>query len=397
MDLSFTERERSFQHEVRGFMDEHLRPEWRGVADSSARQDLAVVLKWQRVLARKGWLTPAWPIQFGGCDWTPLQHYIFKSESSRLRAPKILQMSIGMVGPLICAFGTPAQQAYFLPRIVSGEDLWCQGFSEPGSGSDLASLKTIARLAGDTYVVSGQKIWTTYAHEATQMLCLLKTDPLASPVHAGISMLLIDMSSPGITVRPIRTIDGQHHFNQVFLDDVIVPVSCRLGEANKGWQYARFLLAHERTGIADVVATRGLIEEVAAVASAASCGDEALLDNADFGARLARLRVFLEALEIMELRIMDGIQRGRGRDIDVSMLKILGTELKQKILRLGTEALGTLATLEPGDGVPKHASGTGGHLVNDELFFRSASIFGGSNEIQRNIIAKALFRSESEF
>jgi alkylation response protein AidB-like acyl-CoA dehydrogenase len=208
--------------------------------------------------------------------------------------------------------------------------------------------------------------------------------------------LLIDMSSPGITVRPIRTIDGQHHFNQVFLDDVIVPVSGRLGEANHGWRYARFLLSQERSGIADVIATRGLIDEVSTVASVAPCDEGTLLDRADFGARLARLRVSVDALEILELRIMDAAQRGQGRDMDASMLKILGTELKQKVLRLGTEALGTLAMLQPGDDVPRHASGTGDHLVSDELFFRSASIFGGSNEIQRNIIAKALFRSEVE-
>jgi alkylation response protein AidB-like acyl-CoA dehydrogenase len=394
MDLSLTPGEIAFRDEVRAFLDGALKPEWCGIADSDSRARPDIAALWQAALARQGWLTPAWPVGFGGCDWTPMQHHIFKAECSRRRAPKISHMALGMVGPLICAFGSEAQQHHYLPRIVSGADIWCQGFSEPGAGSDLASLRTAARLEGETYIVTGQKIWTTYAHQATQMFCLVRTDPAAARPQAGISILLIDMASPGITVRPIRTIDGAHHFNEVFLDEVRAPVDCRLGEANKGWDYARFLLAHERTGIADVVATRSALDEVAQVASAERRGDASLLDDSDFGARLARLDIALDALDMLELRVTDAAVRGHGRGHDASMLKILGTELKQHALLLGVEALGPLGAA--GDEGPAHPSGRGRHFVTDALFYRAASIYGGANEIQRNIVAKAILRPGTE-
>jgi alkylation response protein AidB-like acyl-CoA dehydrogenase len=392
MDLSLTADEIAFRDAVRRFLDDALKPEWRGVADSDARARPEIAAQWQAALARQGWLTPAWPARFGGCGWTPMRHHIFRSECSRRGAPKISAMSFGMVGPLICAFGSEAQQSRYLPRIVSGADIWCQGFSEPGAGSDLAAIKTTARLDGDAYIVTGQKIWTTYAHRATQMLCLAKTDPNAARPQAGISILLIDMALPGITVRPIRTIDGEHHFNEVFLDEVRAPAHCRLGEENKGWDYARFLLTHERSGIADVMTTRGILDQVAGVAAAEPRSDGRLLDDGDFGARLARLDIALDALEILELRTLDAAERGESRDHDASMLKILGTELKQNALLLGVEALGPLGAIAPADGAPAHASGMGRHFVTDALFFRAASIYGGANEIQRNIVAKAMLR-----
>ena len=378
------------------FLDEALRPEWRGVSDHDPRPEPKTIRHWQAVLAAKGWLVPAWPLAHGGCGWTPMKHHIFKTECARLRAPKTPHVSLGMVGPLICAFGSPAQQAYYLPRIVSGEDIWCQGFSEPGAGSDLAALKTTAKRDGNTYVVTGQKIWTTYAHDATRMLGLVRTDPNAPRPQAGISMLLIDMTSPGITVRPIQTIDGAHHFNEVFLDEVRVPVSRRLGEENKGWDYARFLLLHERSGIADIAATRGVIEEVAAIAAAEPCGSGTLLDDSSFSERLGRLEVRLEALEILELRMMDANERGQGGSYDASVLKILGTELKQAVFQMGIEALGPLASIDVDDDAPVHSSGAGRHLVTDALFYRAASIFGGTNEIQRNIVARALLKNDVE-
>jgi alkylation response protein AidB-like acyl-CoA dehydrogenase len=304
-------------------------------------------------------------------------------------------MSIGMIGPLICAFGTPAQQNFYLPRIVSGADIWCQGFSEPGSGSDLASLKTAARREGDTYVVSGQKIWTTYAHQATRMFCLVRTDPNAARPQAGISMLLIDMALPGITVRPIRTIDGEHHFNEVFFDDVRVPAGCLLGDEHKGWDVARALLAFERSGIADVVATRQVLNDVAQIAAGEPRGNVSLIDDDGFADRLAKLEIALDALETFELRVMEASARGAAKDFDASLLKILGSELKQNIHVLGIEALGQLGAVWPDD-APPHPSGAGRHLVVDALFYRAGSIFGGSNEIQRNIIAKSLLKSAAE-
>lgn len=396
MDLTLTAEELAFQQEVRAFLDAELKPEWRGVSDIDNRVQPAVAAQWQAVLAAKGWLTAAWPAAHGGLGWSAMQHHIFKEECSKRRAPKISSMSIGMIGPLICLYGTPAQHAYYLPLIISGEDIWCQGFSEPGSGSDLASLKTAARRDGDEYVVVGQKIWTTYAHDATRMFCLVRTNPQAARPQAGISMLLIDMKLPGITVRPITTIDGQHHFNEVFFDDVRVKVSCLLGLENQGWDVARSLLGFERSGIADVVATRQLLHDVSAIAAGEARGNASLLDDDAFGDRLARLDITLDALETYELRVMDSVALGAARTYDASLLKILGSELKQKIHILGIEGLGHGASVWPDDVAPAHPSGAGRHLVQDALFFRAASIYGGANEIQRNIVAKSLLNSGVE-
>lgn len=395
MDLALSAAEISFQAQVQDFLEAELKPEWRGVSDIDNRTQPAIMAQWQAALAAKGWLTAGWPAANGGLGWSPMQHHIFKEACSKARAPKISTMSISMIGPLICIFGNTAQQAFYLPRIISGADIWCQGFSEPGSGSDLASLKTTARREGDEYVVSGQKIWTTYAHVASQMFCLVRTDLGAARPQAGISMLLIDMALPGITVRPIRTIDGEHHFNEVFFDDVRVPVGCLLGGENQGWDVARALLAFERSGIADVVATRQLLNDVAVIAAAERRGDASLLEDSDFANRLARLEIALDALEIYELRVMDAAERGVAQDHSASILKILGSELKQKIHLLGIEALGSLAAVWPDDAAPAHPSGAGSKLVVDALFYRAGSIYGGANEIQRNIVAKALLKSVS--
>jgi alkylation response protein AidB-like acyl-CoA dehydrogenase len=397
MDLTLTAAELSFQQEVRDFLDAELKPEWRGVSDIDNRTQPAIMAQWQAVLAAKGWLTAGWPASNGGLGWSPMQHHIFKEACSEARAPKILSMSIGMVGPLICAFGSLAQKAFYLPRIISGADIWCQGFSEPGAGSDLASLKTTARREGDAFLVSGQKIWTTYAHVASQMFCLVRTDLGAARPHAGISMLLIDMKLPGITVRPIRTIDGEHHFNEVFFDNVRVPASCLLGGENKGWDVARALLTFERSGIADVVATRQLLKDVAAIAAGEKRGNASLLDDDDFANRLAKLEIALDSLEIYEMRVMEAAERKAAKDYDPSILKILGTELKQKIHALGIEALGALAAVWPDGDAPAHPSGAGSKLVVDALFFRAGSIYGGANEVQRNIVAKSVLKSASEF
>jgi len=396
MDITLTAAELNFEEQVRDFLEAKLKPEWRGVSDIDNRTQPAIMAQWQAVLAEKGWLTAGWPVANGGLGWSPMKHHIFKEACSKARAPKISTMSIGMIGPLICAFGTPAQQAFYLPRIVSGADIWCQGFSEPGSGSDLASLKTAARREGDTYIVSGQKIWTTYAHVASQMFCLVRSDPLAARPQGGISMLLIDMTLPGITVRPIHTIDGEHHFNEVFFDDVRVPVGCLLGGEHKGWDVARALLGFERSGIADVVATRQLLNDVAAIAAGERRGSGSLLDDDDFANRLTRFEITLDSLEIFEMRVMEAAERNVAKEYDASILKIQGSELKQKIHMLGIEALGTFGAVWPDDDAPTRASGAGGKLVVDALFYRAGSIYGGANEIQRNIVAKLLLKSASE-
>jgi len=396
MDLTLTPAELAFQRQVDEFLQAELKPEWRGVSDIDNRTRPEIMAAWQAVLAAKNWLTAGWPAAHGGLGWSPMQHHIFKEACSQARAPKISTMSIGMIGPLICVFGNPEQQAFYLPRIISGADIWCQGFSEPGAGSDLASLKTAARRDGDDYIVSGQKIWTTYAHVATKMFCLVRTDPHAARPQAGISMLLIDMTLHGITVRPIHTIDGEHHFNEVFFDDVRVPVSCLLGGEHKGWDVARALLAFERSGIADVVAARQLLGDAAAIAAGEMLGSASLLDSEDFNNRLTKLEIALDALEILELRVMDAAERKAARDHDASMLKILGSELKQKIHMLGIEALGIFASAWPDDDAPVHPSGSGDKLVADALFARATSIYGGANEVQRNIVAKILLKSAFE-
>jgi alkylation response protein AidB-like acyl-CoA dehydrogenase len=393
MDITLNAAERRFQQQVDDFLEAELKPEWRGVSDIDNRTQPAIMAQWQAVLAAKGWLTAGWPVANGGLGWSPMQHHIFKEACSKARAPKISTMSIGMIGPLICRFGTPAQQQFYLPRIISGADIWCQGFSEPGAGSDLAALKTSARREGDCYIVAGQKIWTTYAHVATQMFCLVRTDLAAARPQAGISMLLIDMTLPGITVRPIRTIDGEHHFNEVFFDDVRVPVSCLLGGEHQGWDVARALLGFERSGIADVVATRQLLADVAAIAAGEARGPGSLLDDDDFANRLTKLEITLDALEIFEMRVMEAAERKAAKAHDASLMKILGSELKQKIHMLGIEALGPLAAAWPDEDAPVHPSGAGAKLVADALFYRAGSIYGGANEIQRNILAKSLLKS----
>jgi alkylation response protein AidB-like acyl-CoA dehydrogenase len=376
MDLSLSESEARFLGEVEAFLDRRLKPEWRGVADSDARPNRAVSIAWQAELAARGWLVPAWPEEHGGCNWTAMQLHLFRTALARARAPRLIPMAFSMVGPLICAYGTDAQKAFYLPRIITSEDLWCQGFSEPGAGSDLAALTTTARRDGAVYRVDGRKIWTSYAHLATRMFALVRTDKEAARRQDGISMLLIDMTLPGISVRPIRTIDGAHHFNEVLFDDVAVPVTCLLGPEHGGWGCARFLLSHERTGMADIAATRTMLDRVA------GCGGT----DDEFGRRLAALDIRSDAVEMLELRSMAADSFGVAGAIVPSLLKIAGTELRQATLQLGVEALGL-------DGIVAQGGGPEAHLVHDALFYRAASIYGGTNEIQRNQIARAVLRS----
>ncbi len=348
MDLNFSAEDLAFRDEVRAFIADNYPHQLKAKADHGEELSKEDFLSWHKVLAAKGWAGIAWPKEYGGTGWTSVQRYIFAEESARADAMRLLPFGLNMVGPVIYTFGTPEQKAKFLPRILSGEDWWCQGYSEPGAGSDLASLRTKAeRFTGDDgreyYRVNGQKTWTTLAQHADWIFALVRTDPTSKP-QEGISFLLIDMKTPGITVRPIITLGGEHEVNEVWFEDVIVPVENRVFHENKGWTCAKFLLAHERTGIAGVAASKRGIEKVKEIARTEtdSFGSEAqpLIANPFFKRKVAELEIDLTALEFTELRTLAGELQGKGPGPESSLLKIKGTEIQQRITELALEAVG---------------------------------------------------------
>jgi pimeloyl-CoA dehydrogenase large subunit len=350
---------------------------------------------WSRILNAKGWAVPHWPVEWGGTGWTPVQQYIFRDELQQAPAPEPLAFGVSMVGPVIATFGNEDQKRRFLPRIANLDDWWCQGFSEPGSGSDLASLTTTARRDGNVYVVNGQKTWTTLAQHADWIFCLVRTD-MAAKKQAGISFLLIDMKSPGITVRPIQTIDGGVEVNEVFFDDVRVPTENLVGEENKGWDYAKFLLGNERVGIARIGISKARLKRIRELASLERIGDVPMIDNPRFREKLAAIEIELKALEMTQLRVVaaEG-RREKGKpDPASSILKIKGSEIQQATTELLMDVVGPFAVPyvpdeegrnEPVDG-PEWAPTAAPTYFN----WRKISIYGGSNEIQKNIIAKAI-------
>jgi pimeloyl-CoA dehydrogenase large subunit len=397
MDLRFTPEETAFRAEVREFMRTALPPAIRRKMVEGRRLVKDDLVAWQRILNAKGWAVPHWPVAWGGTGWSPVQQYIFRDEMQQAPAPEPLQFGTTMVGPVIATFGSEAQKRRFLPRIANLDDWWCQGFSEPGAGSDLASLKTAARRDGGHYVVNGQKTWTTMAQYADWIFCLVRTDPAARK-QSGITFLLIDMRTPGVTVRPIQTIDGGHEVNEVFLDDVRVPAENRVGEENKGWDYAKFLLGNERTGIARVGVSKARIRRLKEIASLERLGDKALIEDERFAMKIAAVEVQLKALEMTQLRVVAAERSRDGRpDPASSILKIRGSEIQQAISELLMEAIGPYAWPdqvphddserwnEPPIG-PEWAGPQAPHYFN----WRKVSIYGGSNEIQKNIIAKAI-------
>jgi pimeloyl-CoA dehydrogenase large subunit len=338
---------------------------------------------------------PHWPVEWGGTGGSPVQQYLFQDEMQQAPAPQPLAFGVNMVGPVIYTFGSDAQKRRFLPRIANLDDWWCQGFSEPGAGSDLASLKTTARRDGDAYVVNGQKTWTTLAQHADWIFCLARTD-MAAKKQEGISFLLVDMRSPGITVRPIQTIDGGHEVNEVFFDDVRVPVENRVGEENRGWDYAKFLLGNERVGIARVGVSKERLRRIRELAAIERAGDVPLIENPRFREKLAAVEVELKALEITQLRVVaaERSRAGAKPDPASSILKIKGSELQQATTELLMEVVGPFALPyapeedrrnEPPVG-PDWAASVAPTYFN----WRKISIYGGSNEIQKNIIAKAI-------
>jgi pimeloyl-CoA dehydrogenase large subunit len=397
MDLRFTDEELAFRQEVRAFMKSAL-PERlrRKMIDRHhpSKQDL---VDWQQTLNAKGWAVPHWPVEWGGTGWDPVRQYIFQDELQQAPAPSPLPFNTSMVGPVIIAFGSEEQKRRFLPRIASLEDWWCQGFSEPGAGSDLASLKTTAKRDGDHYVVNGQKTWTTLAQHADWIFCLVRTD-MAAKKQEGISFLLIEMKTPGITVRPIETIDGGHEINEVFLDDVRVPVENLVGQENKGWDYAKFLLGNERVGIARVGVSKERIRRIKELAAVERVGDEPIINNPRFREKLAAVEVELKALEMTQLRVVAAERhREKGKpDPASSILKIKGSEIQQATTELLLEVVGPYALPyqpeqeEEGWNEPPIGPEWAGAIAPTYFNWRKISIYGGSNEIQKQIIAKAI-------
>lgn len=395
MDLELTSEDLAFQKEVRDFLASALTPELReaGRKATSVFMDKRFSLAWQKILHERGWVAPSWPKAYGGTGWSEMQRYIFAAECARAGAPGLAPMGLKMVGPVIMGFGTDEQKAYYLPRILSGEDYWCQGYSEPGAGSDLAALQLRAVRDGDDYVLNGSKIWTTHAHWANRMFCLVRTRT-EGKAQAGITFLLLEMDSPGIKVDPIITLAGEHEVNQVFFDNVRVPVANRIGEENAGWTVAKYLLEFERGGgsSAGLKVTFGRICELARVER----GDDGrrLIDEPGYRSRLAAAGAQLEAIEMTEHRVLAALASGKNPGPASSMLKTQGTEAMQRLDELAVEGAGYYAAVdqkearEPGSNVPHIGPDHSLTVMARYLNNRAGSIYGGSNEIQRDIMAK---------
>lgn len=394
MNLQFTAEETAFRDEVRAFLDARL------PADIQRKVRLGQCLaaddhvRWQNRLSERGWLAPGWPVEHGGTGWSPVEKHIFEEECAAAHAPTVVPFGVNMVAPVIIRFGSEAQKRHYLPRILDNRDWWCQGYSEPGAGSDLAGLNTRAERDGDHYIVNGQKTWTTLAQHANRMFCLVRTDPLAKK-QAGISFLLIDMDTPGITVRPIVTLDGAHEVNEVFLDDVRVPVANRVGAEGEGWTCAKFLLTHERTGIAGLGHAKQAMRRLKDVARRQTHRGRPLIESATFREQIARAELELMALEVTNLRVLAAARDGGVPGAESSLLKIRGSQLRQWLSDLTRRALGPQA-------LPFHAEFLAGDDdLDDERSFgaaaaaqyfnrRKLSIYGGANEVQSNIVAKTI-------
>ncbi len=396
MDIALSDELRTFQGQVRDFLNASLTPDIREAARLSTTilAEHGATQEWHKIMFRQGWAAPSWPTEFGGPGWDPMQRYLFAAEYARAGAPRLSPLGLGMVGPAIKGHGSEAQKAFYLPRILSGEDVWCQGYSEPGSGSDLASLQCRAVPAGDDYIVNGSKTWTTNAHHASHMFCLVRTDTTGKP-QAGITFLLLEMDSPGIRVAPIHILGGDHEFNQVFFDDVRVPRENRVGAENDGWTVAKYLLEFERGGSAHAAALRAGLAGVRQMAQRRRNSDgQSLLAEHGFAHDLSALEIELTTVEFTEHRIMADIAK-RGRPGPASsMLKTRSTEVQQAVSELAMQAIAYYgAPHQPQERLPganleaigqRDEMSVTARYLND----RAASIYGGSNEIQRNIMAK---------
>jgi alkylation response protein AidB-like acyl-CoA dehydrogenase len=399
MDLNLSPQDEAFREEVRQFLDAKLTKDLRE-ADKRAGgvfADFDAGHRWYKALAERGWIAPNWPTEHGGAGWNAVQRYIFHEECARANAPRFFNMAVRMVGPVIIRFGTPEQKQKYLPRIISGEDVWCQGYSEPGSGSDLASLKTRAERQGDHYIINGTKIWTTFAHHATSMFLLVRTSGQGKP-QDGISFLLIDdIKSPGITIKPIITLAGDHEVNQVFFDNVKVPVANRIGDENAGWTVAKYLLEFERGGDPYSAGLIKAIESLRHMAAQEHASDGSrLADDPYFQQRLAEAEIDVLALEYAEKRIMAALSNGQNPGAASSMMKIRGSETLQKLTENALEAIGNYAqpfepeARAPGRNVQPFVPDYAVTTVPQYLNHRDSSIYAGSNEIQSNILSKQM-------
>jgi len=395
MDLNFTPEEEAFRCEVRTFLEEHLPRRISDTVRAGQRLTKKDMEEWHATLNGRGWLAHHWPVRYGGSGWSVAQSAIFDVEMARAHAPRIVPFGVSMLGPVLIKYGSDEQRSYWLPRILNGSDWWCQGYSEPSAGSDLASLKTSAVRAGDHYIVNGQKTWTTLGHYANMIFCLVRTSTTGKK-QEGISFLLIDMNTPGVEVRPIVLLDGEHEVNEVFLTDVQVPVKNLVGQENEGWTYAKYLLTYERTNIADVGAAMASFDHLRQIARAQRKNGRPLSEDPHFAARLARLEIDLENMKTTHLRVLLAAGQGAAPVAESSMLKIRGSEIRQEITSLMRRALGPYARPFVSEALdagfrgepvgPAYAAAVAARYFNN----RKVSIFGGSNEIQREIITKAI-------
>jgi alkylation response protein AidB-like acyl-CoA dehydrogenase len=391
MNLTWTPQERRFREEVRAFAAAKLPDDIRGKVLRHQRLERDDYVRWHNILADQGWGAPNWPVEHGGTGWNALQRLIFEVECFKAGAPRLLPFGLSMIGPVLMKYGSAEQQARLLPRMLRVQDWWCQGYSEPGSGSDLASLKTRAERDGDEYVVNGQKTWTTLAQYADWMFCLARTDPDAR-AQRGISMLLLDMRAPGVTVRPIRTLDGGHDVNEVWLENVRVPVANLVGEENQGWTYAKYLLGHERTGIAGLGHCHRELGILKTMAARAQSHGRPLLADSRMRDRISRIEVDIMALEMLLLRVASSNDGTPGPE--ASVLKIRGSEIQQDLAMLQMEVAGPDSWpydpdwLQAGNDFhgpgPEMAAAAGAGYAD----MRKTSIYGGTTEVQKGIIAR---------
>ncbi|MFT5114517.1 MAG: alkylation response protein AidB-like acyl-CoA dehydrogenase [Parasphingorhabdus sp.] len=397
MDLNYSSEQEDFRLEVRQFLSEKLPADIRDKVRLGKRLTKLDFQNWNAILNTQGWLATNWPKQYGGSGWNTVERQIFEEEACMAHAPRLVPFGLTMLAPVLFAFGSDEQHARFLPRILDGTDWWCQGYSEPGAGSDLASVKTRAIRDGDHYVVNGQKAWTTLGQHANWIFCLVRTNPDVKNQH-GISFLMIDMLSPGVTVRPVVLIDGEAEVNEIFFDNVQVPIENRVGEEDQGWTYAKYLLTHERTNIAGVGYSQAALQTLKKVSAATQASGKPLSQNPLFAARMAQVEIDLMAMTTTNMRIVSRAATGQAPGVESSMLKIKGTLIRQEITSLLRRAIGPDAMpftphylngdSDLNDHLPEHAPALAPNYFN----MRKLSIFGGSNEIQRSIIARSMLQ-----
>lgn len=396
MDLNFKPEQQAFRQEVSDFIKQRLSSRIQNKVIKGLHLSREDYLEWHGILAERNWLAGHWPKEYGGCGWDPVERFIFDNEAFLANAPRIIPFGLNMLGPVLINYGSEAQKAHYLPRMLRGEDWWCQGFSEPNAGSDLASLKTKAVRDGDSYVVNGQKTWTTLAQFANWIFCLVRTGQFEKP-QQGISLLLIDMNDPGVEVRPIKLLDGSHEVNDIFFTDVRVPVENLVGEEHMGWTYAKYLLSYERTGLATVGYSTARLNALKKMAKTQGFHGNPLSHDPLFSSRLAKVEIDLESLKTTNLRFISRIAQGEGSLVESSMLKLMGGNIRQEIASLTRIAVGPYAmhhvpeafddTYDELPFGPEYANAAAPDYFNS----RKISIFGGSDEIQKNIISKLTF------